>query len=295
MSPGTGSGLGAIGSALAVRFLPAPTHLIYLVLLGAIAVQAAGVALMRETVAPSPGALDSLLPEVRLPRTVRGHILTAAPLVFAVWALAALYGALGPALVQALTGSSDVVLGGLSLTVLTAFGVGSIFALRNAQARAVMLTGIGALIAGVAVTLLALTVRSAGVFFLGTAISGIGFGSGFQGGIRTVVPRVAAHERAGVLSLLFVVSYLGLGVPAVAAGFLAVHGAGLLGAARYYGAALIVLALLALLALVSAGRNEGKTPATAPAPAATSRCWRLSRPRGRRTSRPEQRDQADSL
>jgi hypothetical protein len=61
-----------------------------------------------------------------------------------------------------------------------------------------------------------------------------------------------------VLSLLFVVSYLGLGVPAVAAGFLAVHGSGLIGAARYYGAALIVLALLALLALVRAERKEGK-------------------------------------
>jgi hypothetical protein len=43
----------------------------------------------------------------------------------------------------------------------------------------------------------------------------------FQGGIRTVVPRVAVHERAGVLSLLFTVSYLGLGVPAVSVGFLA--------------------------------------------------------------------------
>ena len=252
VSPGMGSGLGSIGSALAVRYLPAPTHLIYLALLGVITVQAAGVALMRETVTRSPGALASLVPEIRLPRTVRAHILTAAPVLFAVWALAALDGALGPALVQALTGSADVVLGGLSLTVLTAFAVAAIFALRIAPTRTVMLTGIGALVIGVAVTLLALTVKSAAVFFAGTALSG----AGFQGGIRTVVPRLAAHERAGVLSLLFVVSYLGLGVPAVAAGFLAVHGPGLIGAARYYGAALILLAALALLALIRAERKE---------------------------------------
>ena len=258
VSPGMGTGTGAILSALAVQFLPAPTHLIYLVLLGVIVVQAAGVALMRETVTRSRGALSSLLPEIRLPRTVRAHLLTAAPVLFAVWALAALYGALGPALTRALSGSADVVLGGLSLTVLTASAVGAIFALRTAAARTVMLTGIGALVAGVAVTLLALTAKSAAVFFVGTAISGIGFGSGFQGSIRTVVPRVAAHERAGVLSLLFVVSYLGLGVPAVAAGFLAAHGAGLVGAARYYGTALILLAVLALLALVRAERKERK-------------------------------------
>jgi MFS family permease len=258
VSPGMGSGLGSIGSGLAVRYLPAPTHLIYLVLLGVIVAQAVGVALMRETVSRSRGALASLVPDIRLPRTVRSHLLTAAPVLFAVWALAALYGALGPALVQALTGSHDVVLGGLSLTVLAAFGVGAIFVLRATAPRTVMLTGIGALAAGVAVTLIALTVKSTAVFFAGTAVSGVGFGSGFQGGIRTVVPRVAAHERAGVLSLLFVVSYLGLGVPAVAAGFLAVHGPGLLGAARYYGAALILLAILALLALVRAERKERK-------------------------------------
>jgi MFS family permease len=258
VSPGLGSGLGSIGSALAVQFLPAPTHLIYLILLGVIVVQAAGVALMRETVTRSPGALASLLPEIRLPRTVRARVLTAAPVLFAVWALAALYGALGPALVEALTGSTDVVLGGLSLTVLTAFGVAAIFALRTTPARTVMLTGIAALIAGVAVTLLALTVKSPAVFFVGTAISGAGFGSGFQGAIRTVVPRVAAHERAGVLSVLFVVSYLGLGLPAVAAGILATHGAGLIGAARYYGAALILLAVLALLALIRSERREGR-------------------------------------
>jgi hypothetical protein len=57
-----------------------------------------------------------------------------------------------------------------------------------------------------------------------------------------------------VLSLLFTVAYLGLGVPAVAAGFLAVHGAGMIGAARDYGAALIVLAVFAFAALSRSGR-----------------------------------------
>jgi hypothetical protein len=117
-----------------------------------------------------------------------------------------------------------------------------------------MLTGIAALVLGVAITLVALGTGSAALFFAGTAVSGIGFGSGFQGGIRTVVPAAAPRDRAGVLSLLFTVSYLGLGVPAVAAGFLAVHGAGLTGAARDYGVALIALAAFALAALFGSRR-----------------------------------------
>jgi MFS family permease len=259
LSPGLGTGSGALLSALLIRYLPAPVHLVYLVLIAVIALQAAGVARLRETVRTRRVPVSALVPDVRLPRAVRGPLLAAAPVLFAVWALAGLYGALGPSLVATLTGAASVVLGGLSLTVLTATAVISVYALRNAPARAVMVTGILALVAGVAITLVALSVGSAALFFAGTAVSGIGFGSGFQGGIRTVVPVAAPHERAGVLSLLFVVSYLGMGVPAVAAGFLAVHGAGLTGAARDYGAALIVLAALALAALARRQRAASPT------------------------------------
>jgi MFS family permease len=256
LSPGIGTGTGALLSGLFVQFLPAPAHLIYLFLAGVIVVQAVGVALLRETVTTSRVPASALVPEVRLPRSVRGPVLAAAPVLFAVWALAGLYGALGPSLVQTLTGSGNVVLGGASMTTLTVTAAASVYLLRTAPARAVMLTGIVALVGGVAITLIALGTGSAALFFAGTAVSGIGFGSGFQGGIRTVVPLAAPHERAGLLSLLFVVSYLGMGLPAVAAGFLAVHGAGLTGAARDYGVALIVLAALALAALLRNRRTR---------------------------------------
>ena len=123
-------------------------------------------------------------------------------------------------------------------------------ALRRAAARTVMLAGVAALITGVAVTVLAVSLGSEAVFFAGSAIAGAGFGSGFQGGIRLVVPLAAAHQRAGLVSLLYVVSYLGLGVPAVLAGFGVVHGGGLVPTTRYYGAAVIALAALALFGLL---------------------------------------------
>lgn len=249
LAPGLGTGSGALLSALLVRYLPAPDHLVYLVLIGVIIAQAAGVALLRETVTRGRVTASVLVPEIRLPRAVRGPMLAAAPVLFAVWALAGLYGALGPSLVASLTGSGSMVLGGLSLATLTAPAAVSVYLLRTAPARRVMLIGIAALVIGVAITLVALGAGSTGLFFAGTAVSGVGFGSGFQGAIRTVVPAAAPHERAGVLSLMFTVSYLGMGVPAVAAGFLAVHGAGLTGAARDYGVALVVLAALALAAL----------------------------------------------
>jgi predicted MFS family arabinose efflux permease len=266
VAPGMGSASGAIVSALAVRFLPDPTHLIYLALIGVLALQAIAVAAMRETVTRAPGALASLQPEITLPRALRAPVMTAMPVLFAVWALAGLYGALGPALLHALTGSGDVVLGGLSLFVLAASAVVATIMLRRVAARTVMLFGILALITGVAVTVMAVSLGSAAVFFAGSAIAGAGFGSGFQGGIRTVVPLAAPHDRAGLVSLLYVVSYLGLGVPAVLAGFGVVHGGGLVDTARYYGTAVIALAALALPGLLRSRPGRAAERGGVPAP-----------------------------
>src|SRR5947208_2291127 len=138
----------------------APTGLRYLALVGVLVLQAAAGAVMRETVSRAPGALASLRPEITVPRALRGPVLAAVPVLFAVWALAGLYGALGPALVHALTGSGNVVLGALSLFVLAGSAVVAIIALRRAAARTVMLVGILALITGVAVTVLAVSQRS---------------------------------------------------------------------------------------------------------------------------------------
>jgi predicted MFS family arabinose efflux permease len=263
VAPGMGTASGAILSALAIRFLPDPTYLIYLALIGVLVLQAIAIAMMGETVTPAPGALASLRPEITLPRALRVPVLSAAPVLFAVWALAGLYGALGPALVHALTGSGNVVLGGLSLFVLAGSAVIAIIVLRRTAARTVMLVGILALIAGVAVTVMGVSLGSVGVFFAGSAIAGAGFGSGFQGGIRIVVPLAAAHERSGLVSLIYVVSYLGLGVPAVLAGFGVVHGGGLIDTTRYYGAAVIALATLALLGLLKSRPGRAAEPAVA--------------------------------
>jgi MFS family permease len=250
VAPGIGTGLGALLSGLVVQYLPAPEHLIYLALIGVLVVQAAGVALMEETVSRKPGALGTMVPDIKLPRATRGPVLLAAPVLVAVWSLAGFYASLGPAVISRLTGSSSVVFGGLGLFVLAGVAAATTYVLRNAAARRVMVVGTATVLIGVGVTVLAIDAQSTLLFFIGTGVAGIGFGAGFQGGVRTVVPLAAAHERSGVLSLLFVISYVGLGAPAVAAGYLVVHDGGLIETAREYGIFVMVLAVLALVGLL---------------------------------------------
>jgi MFS family permease len=250
VAPGTGTSLGALASGLVVQYLPAPEHLIYLSLLVVFVLQGVGVAFTRETVSPKPGVLASLVPEIKLPRAVRGPVLTAVPVLFAVWALAGFYGSLSPALTRRLTGSTSVVFGGLGLFLLAGVAALATLVMRNVAARAVMIAGIATLVAGVGTTIGAIHTGSSGLYFAGTAIAGFGFGSGFQGGIRIVVPLAEPHERAGVLSLLFVVSYLGMGGSAVAAGFFVVHVSGLTETATQYGIFVIALAVFAMIGLL---------------------------------------------
>jgi hypothetical protein len=221
--------------------------------------QSLGAMLMPESVTPRPGALASLRPHFRLPVAVRGAVLLAIPALVATWALAGFYGSLGPALVRRILGSSSVVVGGLTLFVLAGSGAITVLLLRHRTARAMMTFGATALIVGVGLTLLATARGSALLFFTGAALAGAGFGAGFQGAIRTVLPLTAAHERAGVLSVLYVVSYLGMGLPAVLGGLRVVHGGGLLTTAREYGAAVMLLAAVALVGTRAQPRDARQT------------------------------------
>jgi MFS family permease len=153
------------------------------------------------------------------------------------------------------------VLGGLPLFVLAGSGAATVLLLQRRNARQLMLIGAGALLAGIALTLVAVDVRSTASFFVGAVIAGIGFGGAFQGAIRSVVPLAAPHQRAGVLSVVYVVSYLALGLPAVIAGVLLVHEGNLVKTSVQFGVAVMVLAALAL-----AGALRPARPAADPRP-----------------------------
>ncbi len=263
VAPPIGTATGGLLSGLLVQFLPAPTTLVYVVLLVVLALQALGVLLIGETVTRQRGALRSLVPEVALPAHLRGAVLTAVPVLVAAWSLAGLYAALGPALVADLIGHSSYVLGGLALFTLAGTGAVSVLLTRDRAPQQVLRIGIVALLVGLFVTALSINETNVVGFFAGTVVAGVGFGSGFQGGIRTVVPLAEPHERAGVLSILYSVSYVAMGTPAVLAGILVVHGGGLVPTALEYAGAVMVLALAAGAGLVlSGGRRTASTPCT---------------------------------
>jgi MFS family permease len=254
VAPMIGVATGSILSGLFVAYAPAPTKAIY-VALGLLFIgQASGVALMPESVAPRPGALGSLVPQLRVPPRMRGAILLAVPALVATWALPGFYGSLGPTLVKKLVGGTSPMLAGLALFVLATSAGLVVLSMHARSARQVLLGGTSALVVGVATVLVAVAYGSVALFFAGTAVAGGGFGAAFQGALRSVLSLAAAHERAGVLSVLYVVAYLSMGLPAVLGGVHLAHGGDVLATAHEYGVVVIVLATTALLGALLRGR-----------------------------------------
>src|SRR5271154_3345411 len=81
-----GTASGALVSALLVPLLPAPTKLVYLVLLALFLLQAAGVAAMAETSPCSPGIRRALRPTIAVPPRGRAALLVAAPALITILA-----------------------------------------------------------------------------------------------------------------------------------------------------------------------------------------------------------------
>jgi predicted MFS family arabinose efflux permease len=232
-----------------VQFLPAPMHLVYAALAAVFVMQTVGLKFMKEPIAPIPGAWKSLRPQIALPSAAREPLLLALPVLIAVWALGGLYASLGPVLVRGMLDSNAPLLGGLALFVLAASGGIAVLLLQALEARKMMALGAACLLAGVGLAVLALTRNEVTLFFLGTAVAGVGFGTGFQGAVRTVISVAAPHERAGTLSILFIVSYIALGAPAIIAGSMVRH-AGLAATAQIFGLVVMALAAVALVASV---------------------------------------------
>jgi predicted MFS family arabinose efflux permease len=259
----SGTASGALGSALLVQLLPAPTKLIYLVLLVLFVLQAAGVAMIAETSPRAPGVRRALRPTIAVPAQVREVLLIAAPSLIAVWALAGFYGSLGPSLAAQVARSGSTVLGGAALFALAASGALTLLLFHRTEPRRFALAGNGLVIVGVAIVLWSVTATSVAGFFVGTVIAGAGFGAGFQGGLRTIVTLAGPAERAGVISVAYIICYLAMGLPAILAGVLVVHST-VTRTAQEFGITVIGLAAITVVATILSARRTARQRCLSP-------------------------------
>jgi MFS family permease len=245
VGPAIGLTAGALLSAFLERYVASPESDVFLALAIVFGVLLIVYGFMPETMHRRPGATSSLRPRAGVPARVRGAFLAVVPCLFATWASAGLYLALGPSLVTGVLGMRDYLIAGIAVATVTAAGAATSVAVNNWPPVRAMLIGCATLAIGTGCTILSLWLRSTPVFFVGAAVSGVGFGAAFLGAFRSVAQLATAEDRAELFATVYIVSYLAFSVPAVLAG-VAARGLGLRTTATLYGALIVVLALAVL-------------------------------------------------
>ncbi|WP_407640318.1 MFS transporter [Actinacidiphila rubida] len=241
-----GLGAGALGSGALVEYAPHPDRLVYIVLLLVAGVLLAGVRFrVDETI--TDRTRPRLWSGIAVPEQARPTFLAAVPCLAATLALGGLYLSLGPSLAGDLSHSHNHLLGGGVPAMLCGTGALSIAALRSWSARTCMIAGCISLTVGPALTVVALSVSDAGLFYASTVVAGVGFGVGYLGAFRSLVVLAAPEHRAALVSAIYVVAYTAFSVPVVVAGVIDTH-IGLRDTATGFLAVLAVLALTALIA-----------------------------------------------
>jgi MFS family permease len=247
VGPSLGLAVGALGAGALVQHGPAPRQLVFWLLLVAFLLAAAALAVVPETVPYKPGWLRTIRPRIGVPPAARATFLAVTPIVIAGWALTGFYLSLGPSLTASLTGGNDRLVAGLPLAaIFGAAAIGSLLTPHWTAARSV-LVGAPLFILGTGLTIAAVGVGQFWLYLVGSAIAGLGFGPSFAGSLRALAPLVGLTERGELLTAVYVTSYLGFSVPALAAGVLTTH-IGLRATANGYAAVIVALALIATVA-----------------------------------------------
>jgi hypothetical protein len=238
---------GTLGAAALITLAPDPLHLVYDVLLGLTALMIALLWFMPESSDRKSGALASLRPHVGVPPQSRSILLRLTPANVAAWALGGFYLSLIPTVVASAIGAASPWVGGVVVSALMLTAAVAVAALKDWPSRRLIVMGTSTVPLGVAVSMIGIQQQQVIALLAGTMIAGAGFGATFSGTLRSLLPTAHPHERAGLLSAFYLQSYLAFALPAVAAG-LAVPVIGLSVVAYVYGAAVILLTVISLMA-----------------------------------------------
>ncbi|MEU6341100.1 MFS transporter [Streptomyces sp. NPDC046977] len=216
-----GLGCGPLLSGILAQYAPWPLRLPFLVhivlLLAALAVTFA----LPETVArrtPRP----PLRPQgMVVPPQTRAAFVPAGLAAFAGFSLLGLFTAVAPSFLEETLGEDNLAV--IAAVVFSVFGSSTVGQLLTGRlgARRALPAGCLLMTAGMAVVATSLLVESLAVLVVGAMIGGLGQGMSFRAGLTGVSAAAPEEHRGATISAFFVVAYVGISVPVVGVGALA--------------------------------------------------------------------------
>jgi hypothetical protein len=205
-----------IGGAL-VEYAPLPTRLCFWVLFGVIVILFAGTWLLpRHTVNEAKGRWRPKVPFI--PVTMRATFTLAALAITTAYTHGVLILSLGAQVARDLVGSNNALINGAALALFAIVsGLVGLIA-RSVTYRPAMLVGAAASALSMALFAVAVSQHQLAIFLAATTTAGGGYSLLFLGGLNLINAAAPAQHRGGVLSALYLLAYLSLGVVALVLG-----------------------------------------------------------------------------
>jgi MFS family permease len=213
-----GLGTGTLLAGVLGQWAPDPLRIPFAVDLGLVVAATAGLLFVPETVARS--ALSLRPQRLGVPPEVMGVFVPAAVAGFAAFAVSGVFSSVAPEFLGVGLHHHSPALAGLLVFVLflsSVAGQALVVRLPNALAA-----GCAFLVGGVALLAVSLAADSLAALFASAVVGGLGQGVVVSAGLAGIAERAPARRRGETASSYFVVLYLGLSLPVIAAG-VAIH------------------------------------------------------------------------
>jgi predicted MFS family arabinose efflux permease len=236
-----------LGGAL-TEYGPWPTRLSFWILAALLLLLLAATwFLPRHTVGDADGDKRARMPSV--PKDVRRAFAVSSTAMMAAYTFGVLVLSLGGQVEHDLIGSPNAFLNGavLSLFPIVMAAIGIIA--RTLSPRVALIVGALASGLGMALLILAVSLRDLLIYLLATATAGGAYSLLFVGGLQVISVAAPVHHRGGILSALYLLGYLSMGALALILGAIATTRG--LSLAVDLGAAAIILMNVATLVLAT--------------------------------------------
>jgi MFS family permease len=214
-----GLSLGPIAAGFLAQFAGHPLQLPYAVDLLLLVPAAAGLWMVPETV-EAPGEFRVEFQRLCVPAEVHGIFVRAAIVGFCGFAVTGVYSAVAPSVLGEVMGIRSPALAGITVFVVMAVAAVGQITVQRLPERLAFPLGCNIMIAGLVLLGAAVATKSFPLLLASSAATGLGFGLTMGFGLMQINAKV--DERRGeVTSTYFLICYVGLIVPVVGVGLVA--------------------------------------------------------------------------
>lgn len=213
-----GLAVGGLLSGTIATIAPYRPALTYVVLMLILSLALLGLFFSTETTIPRAGAMHSLKPRLMLPPSIKGLLGPATGCFIATWALGGYFQAFSATVSQTVFKMNSPLIAAIVLVAYMAPNViGSRLSDRFTTATG-QLWGMSLFMVAVNLMGVGLFLKSFGLFLVMVIIAGVLQGIAYTTSMNGLLTPILQTESTGVMSVIYLISYAGAGIPSLVAG-----------------------------------------------------------------------------